>query len=165
MIDLVKNVPAFFGMPAIQQGATATTSPVTSEQSTKGMPNKRSRKRARQAGGNQDVFIEFACAPDSSLGTHCQGYGIPFIRLSKEHTDLLDPNTIDQLIEQVKGCQGRPNLWSSIPCTSGSPWQYVNRAQYGESFRKRLLRQEWESREMFRHFVRVAKGLLRLEAP
>ena len=160
VIDLARGVPACFGMPAIHQATTVATSQEPPGRATKGMPNKRSRKRAKQSGSKQDVFIEFACAPDSSLGVHCQRYGIPFIRLSKEHTDLLDPNTIDQLIEQVKGCQGRPNLWSSIPCTSGSPWQYVNRAQYGESFRKRHMKQEWESRKMFRHFTRVAEVVL-----
>ena len=157
MIQLCGDVPACFGLPA-------TTSQVESKPKKRKadlkVQNKRARKKDRQDQDRKNVFIEFACAPDSTLCQLCEDYGIPSIRLSKDNTDLLDPNVVDQLIGQIEGCEGRPNLWSSIPCTLGSPWQYVNRSQYGAAFRVKLLKQEWESKKMFKDFVRVAEAVL-----
>ena len=157
MIQLCGDVPACFGLPA-------TTSQVESKPKKRKtdlkVQNKRARKKDKQDQDRKNVFVEFACAPDSTLCQLCEDYEIPSIRLSKDNTDLLDPNVIDQLIGQIEGCEGRPNLWSSIPCTSGSPWQYVNRSQYGATFRAKLLKQEWESKKMFKHFVRVAEAVL-----
>ena len=156
VIQLVGDVPACFGMPA----TTSKSADKKKRRADLSVRNKRDRKKEKRDLDRKNVFIEFACAPDSTLCQLCEDYSIPSIRLSKDNTDLLDPNVIDQLIGQIEGCDGRPNLWTSIPCTSGSPCQHVNRSQYGDSFRGKLRKQEWESRKMFKHFIRVAETVL-----
>ena len=118
VIQLVGDVPACFGMPA----TTSKSADKKKRRADLSVRNKRDRKKEKKDLDRKNVFIEFACAPDSTLCQLCEDYSIPSIRLSKDNTDLLDPNVIDQLIGQIEGCDGRPNLWTSIPCTSGSPW-------------------------------------------
>ena len=55
-----------------------------------------------------------------------------------------------------------PHLWSSIPCTSGSPWQYINRKKGGAAFMKRLALQLRESTRLFKSFTKRAESVLSL---
>ena len=55
-----------------------------------------------------------------------------------------------------------PNLWSSIPCTSGSPWQYINRRRGGAAYMKRLALQLRESKRLFKSFSKRAELVLKL---
>ena len=96
--------------------------------------NKRARKKEKQEADRKNIIAEFACAPNSTLRQLCEDYQTLSVRHRPPRCKV-----IDQLNGQMEGCEGRPNLRSSIPCTSGSPWQYVNRSQYGAAFRAKLL--------------------------
>ena len=57
-------------------------------------------------------------------------------------------------------------LWASIPCTGGSPWQYVNEAMYYRNGDQKALRRLKGHRTLFRKlfwtFRRLANEVLKL---
>ena len=89
--------------------------------------------------------------------------GIPHIALSKEHLDLDDPQMQAQLHHHISTCDEIPDLWASIPCTSGSPWQRVNRMKGGLKFMKRHALQVKESKRLFAEFAKSAELTLARE--
>ena len=86
--------------------------------------------------------------------------GIPHIALSKEHLDLDDSQMQAQLHHHISNCAETPDLWASIPCTSGSPWQRVNRLKGGAQFIKRHALQVKESKRLFAEFTTNAELVL-----
>ena len=93
------------------------------------------------------------------MGLTSEQCDINHVRLCKEHIDLGDENHCSQLDDQIGEAAktAPPHLWSSIPCTSGSPWQYINRKKGGAAFMKRLARQLCESKCLFKSFSRRAE--------
>jgi hypothetical protein len=77
-------------------------------------------------------LFEFACSLNSQLGLTSVQRGINHIGLSKERLDLGDENQCSQLDYQIEEAAktAPPHLWSSIPCTSGSP---IHKPQEGTS--------------------------------
>ena len=75
--------------------------------------HKPSSGRHAMTGGN--VLFEFACDKDSNLGTVGSEHGVRVIRLYKEDTDLECPESIEQLIEQVRGLPGC-SIHCSVEC-------------------------------------------------
>ena len=77
MIQLCGDVPACFGLPA-------TTSHVEDKSKKRKtdlkVQNKRARKKDKQDQDRKNVFVEIACAPDSTLCQLCEDYEIPSIR-------------------------------------------------------------------------------------
>lgn len=55
-----------------------------------------------------------------------------------------------------------PNMWSSIPCPSGSPWQYLNLHKGGHAFRAKLNRQILASKRLFAIYRKRAELVLSL---
>ena len=104
-------------------GATASPSEVDS-QSKKPKPNK---NRHNLPGSN--VLFEFACDKHSNLGTVGSEHGVKVYRLCKEDIDLEDPESIDQLIQQVKALPGC-SIHCSIECKPWSQWQRLNQRKY-----------------------------------
>ena len=51
-------------------------------------------------------------------------------------------------------------MWASIPCTSGSPWQYINRKKGGAAFIRKLAHQVKESKRLFKSFSKRAERVL-----
>ena len=82
--------------------------------------------------------------------------GIPHVPLSKEHLDLTNTDMQDQLHNHLETCEEVPDLWASIPCTSGSPWQRVNRSKGGAQFARVHAQQIRESKRLFAEFERSA---------
>ena len=110
--------------------------PSSSSSSQFRVPNKRNRKKIekRNGVGPDSPLFEFACDPESQMGITSDLYGIPHVRLSREFGDLTDPEVIAQLDYQIQESPMAPNLWGAIPCTSGSPWQYINSSKGGAAF-------------------------------
>ena len=137
------GVPVF-GMPAV------TKVPQVDQ-----VKKKRNRGKKRPPKFNRCMF-EFACAPDSQMHKTFLELGIPHVPLSKEHLDLTNADMQDQLHNHLETCEEVPDLWASIPCTSGSPRQRVNRSKGGARFARVHAQQVRESKRLFAEFERSA---------
>ena len=146
LIHTRSGVPVF-GMPS-------STEP-TQASETKSEKKKR-KKKPRTARPKRCMFV-FACASDSQMHETFLEMGIPHIALSKERLDLDDPNMQAQLHHHISTCDEVPDLWASFPCTSGSPWQRVNRSKGGLNFMKRHALQVKESKRLFSEFAKNAE--------
>ena len=82
-------------------------------------------------------FIEFCCEPDSAIGQMCDKLGFDILRIDK-HADALNPETFDICMKFVE-CHDFVHAHAAIPCTPWSQIQRLNEAQYGQSFKDRLL--------------------------
>ena len=129
--------------------------------------NNRRKRRAlkkSQRSNERSTLFEFACSLNSQLGLTSGQCNINHIGLCKERIDLSDENQCSQLDYQIGEAAkvAPPNLWSSIPCTSGSPWQYINRRRGGAAYMKRLALQLRESKRLFKSFSKRAELVLKL---
>ena len=126
--------------------------------------NRRSRKAAKKASrpNAKSTMFEFACSEDSQMGFTHQEYGINHVRLCKDRIDLGDESQCEQLDYQIDEAAkvAPPHMWASIPCTSGSPWQYINRKKGGAAFMRKLARQVKESKRLFGSFAKRAERVL-----
>ena len=129
-------------------------------------PNKLSKRQKRRAKAaalaRGRCMFEFACSVDSQMKQTNDKFGIPHVCLARERFDLLDSNTQAQLSSMLKNSAPRPDIWASIPCTSGSPWQRINRHKGDSSFAKRLARKVQESKHLFASFVLMANIIMGL---
>ena len=100
-------------------GAAATSSEADA-QANKPKPNN---NRHKLPGSN--VLVDFACDKNSELGTVGSEHGVKVYRLCKEDIDLEDPESIEQLIQQVKGLPGCA-IHCLIECKPWSQWQRLN---------------------------------------
>ena len=129
--------------------------------------NNRRKRRAlkkSQRPSKKSTLFEFACSLNSQLALTSDQCNINHIGLCKERIDLSDENQCSQLDYQIGEAAkvAPPNLWSSIPCTSGSPWQYINRRRGGAAYMKRLALQLRESKRLFKSFSKRAELVLKL---
>ena len=92
------------------------------------MPTPGASNRYGKLFGVYGGVIEFACDQDSNLGTADAELGVHVLCLCKEHTNLEDPECIEQLIEQVKALPGY-SIHCSIECRPWSQWQHLNKAK------------------------------------
>ena len=126
--------------------------------------NRRSRKAAKKASrpNAKSTMFEFACSEDSQMGFTHQEYGINHVRLCKDRIDLGDESQCEQLDYQIDEAAkvAPPHMWASIPCTSGSPWQYINRKKGGAAFMRKLAHQVKESKRLFKSFSKRAERVL-----
>ena len=126
--------------------------------------NRRSRKAAKKASrpNAKSTMFEFACSEDSQMGFTHQEYGINHVRLCKDRIDLGDESQCEQLDYQIDEAAkvAPPHMWASIPCTSGSPWQYINRKKGGAAFIRKLAGQVKESKRLFSSFAKRAERVL-----
>ena len=148
--DLCQKSLPVFGCPAV------------------GKPNNRDNRRSRKAAKKasrpnaKSTMFEFACSEDSQMGFTHQEYGINHVRLCKDRIDLGDESQCEQLDYQIDEAAkvAPPHMWASIPCTSGSPWQYINRKKGGAAFVRKLARQVKESKRLFKSFSKRAERVL-----
>jgi len=86
------------------------------------------------------------------------------VRLCKEHINLCDENACAQLDYQIRAAAERapPHMWGALPCTSGSPWQYINKLRGGERFKVHLNKMILTSKKLFKSFVKSAELVLSL---
>ena len=158
-VDLSRdNLPVFGAQPVPACPAV--------NQPTKKKNNRRQRRAMQKSlkPNAKSTLFEFACSLNSQLGLTSEQCNINHIGLCREHIDLGDENQCSQLDYQIEESAktAPPHLWSSIPCTSGSPWQYINRKRGGAAFTRRLARQLKESRRLFQSFSRRAELVLKL---
>ena len=79
----------------------------------------------KKAKSNQPTMFEFCCSKESTFGYVNVDRGINHFRLTKDITDLINPEDVKSLkkpIEQVPGC----DLWGSLPC---DPWLKMAKCQ------------------------------------
>ena len=158
-VELSKdNLPVFGAQPV-------HTCPMVSQPS-RGRNNRRQRRAMQKSlkPNAKSTLFEFACSLNSQLGSTSEQCNINHLRLCWEHIDLGDENQCSQLDYQIEESAktAPPHLWSSIPCTSGSPWQYINRKRGGAAFTRRLAHQLKESKRLFKSFCRRAELVLKL---
>ena len=112
----------------------------------------------------KSTLFEFACSLNCQLGITSEQCDINRVSLCKEHIDLGDESQCSQLDYQIEESAktATPHLWSSIPCTSGSPWRYINRKKGRADFTRRLARQFRDSKCLFKSFSRRAELVLKL---
>ena len=119
-----------------------------------GRPNNRDNRRSRRAAKKaskpnaKSTMFEFACSDNSQIGFTHDEYSINHVRLCKDRIDLGDESQCEQLDYQIDEAAevAPPHMWASIPCTSGSPWQYINRKKGGAAFIRKLEHQVKESK-------------------
>eukprot|EP00435_Cladocopium_sp_Y103_P003058 s2032_g1.t1 len=100
-----------------------------------------------------DVLFEFACDKDSNLGSVGAEHGVKVICLCKEDIDLECPESIEQLIAQVKGLPGC-SIHCSIECKPWSQWHSLSERKYPRL--SACIRKERENSEkLLKQFIRV----------
>ena len=74
-------------------------------------------------------MFEFACSLHSQMGFTNEENSTKHVRRSKDRIELGDESPCEQLDYQIDAAAeaAPPHLRASIPCTSASPWQYINR--------------------------------------
>ena len=165
--QLTANYPATYQgrLPTFGKPVHACASVPTS-QLTRERENRRRRRAALLATrpGPKSTMFEFACSSKSQMGTTFEYLGINHVGLSEDFVDLLNEQCCQQVDYQIQEAAetAPPHLWASIPCTSGSPWQFVNASTSGPEFRHNLQRQIAQSRLMFKSFVARAELVLSL---
>ena len=133
-----------------------------------GRPNNRDNRRSRRAAKKaskpnaKSTMFEFACSDNSQIGFTHDEYSINHVRLCKDRIDLGDESQCEQLDYQIDEAAevAPPHMWASIPCTSGSPWQYINRRKGGAAFIRKLEHQVKESKRLFSSFTKRAERIL-----
>ena len=107
-------------------------------------------------------MFEFACSDNSQMGFTHDEYSINHVRLCKDRIDLGDESQCEQLDYQIDEAAevAPPRMWASIPCTSGSPWQHINRKKGGAAFIRKLAHQVKESKRLFSSFTKRAERVL-----
>ena len=148
--DLCQESLPVFGCPAVGKP-------------TKG-DNRRSRRAAKKASkpNAKSTMFEFVCSDNSQMGFTHDEYSINHVRLCKDRIDLGDESQCEQLENQIDEAAevAPPHMWASIPCTSGSPWQYINRKKGGAAFIRKLAHQVKESKRLFSSFTKRAERVL-----
>ena len=126
--------------------------------------NRRSRRAAKKASkpNAKSTMFEFACSDNSQMGFTHDEDSVNHVRLCKDRIDLGDESQCEQLDYQIDEAAevAPPHMWASIPCTSGSPWQYINRKKGGAAFIRKLARQVRESKRLFSSFTKRAERVL-----
>ena len=99
------------------------------------------------------TIVEFCCGENSKMGdpVNCP-IDTEVVRLT-----IKDDVSTEAGLNKARAAVGEPNcmLWSSIPCTGGSPWQWVNRRLKGGLKRLRAHRKKWK--DIWRSFAIVAR--------
>ena len=155
MVELCKQALPMFGK-TVHACATdiIQTEPEPSQPRRYAYRNRRGRRRVQRSlvPGPKSTMFEFACSPNSKMGEVHLSHGIRHVRLCREMLDLTDEQSMQQLLYQIQQAaeEAPPHLWASIPCTSGSPWQYLNLKKGGRAFKRRLSQMIFKSKKMFK---------------
>ena len=100
-------------------------------------------------------MIECCIRENSVIGTLAKNYGITVYRMTESKDNLMKPGTVEKfegIIDSLPGV----DLWGSLPCGPWSSWQSMCIFLYGENYMQRLNVAREVSREMIRHFHRLA---------
>ena len=166
IVDLCSTHTPAFGRESIPICSAPTTNQPSHIKTSTNGDNRRKRKadlKSKQPGPKSTVF-EFACSIDSQMGYTNEELGISHVRLCREHINLVDDDACAQLDYQIRAAASSapPHMWGAIPCTSGSPWQYINSLRGGEKFKLHLNRMILTSKKLFKSFAERAELVLSL---
>ena len=105
---------------------------------------------AKTAGVNR-LLMEFCCSKGSKLGQATKASaGCKILRYTEED-DMTTPSGIKKAFSDLRGWTGQGDmaLWSAIPCTGGSSWQYVNEVMYERTGNENALKRLKGLRSIF----------------
>ena len=104
-------------------------------------------------------FVEFCCSETSSCGKVCQQLGIPYLGLSREFGDVLDPTVFCQIeywMHERVQLEEVIHIFGSIPCGPFSPLQNLNLVAQGEQYQDYFQSQRQRSLKMVELFDRLS---------
>jgi hypothetical protein len=109
------------------------------------------------------TMIEFCCGKDSLLGRtekFRSARGCKVVRITEE-IDARSPLAMKLMLETINATPGHQLLlFSAMPCTGGSPWQYLNIKKPGVAAK---VRKHWKLfKELWEVFVVVAEKVLKI---
>ncbi len=123
------------------------------------------------------MIMEYCCSANSLLGRHTDASATCCRKRYTETEDMRKTSGLKIALSDSRHWRGNGNvlLWSSIPCTGGSPWQYVNEARHLRTGDKEALeklenlRSEfalfWKNFEVLAEEVIRRKGFVAIEWP
>ena len=89
----------------------------------------RQARRELLSGGFNLLFLELCCEPDSVLSAEApEGVLALRVTLGEDLASKETRGAIHRIIRHGDRLGMRIVVWASTPCTTGCPWQYVNRA-------------------------------------
>ena len=103
-------------------------------------------------------LFEFACHPQSMIGTVAENLGVDIHRFSLDVCDLTTKEGRTYALGVARSNPG-VSMHGSLPCTPWSTWNFVNSKTLGHSFRMKLLASRTKSLLMLRNFAVVARRL------
>ena len=161
IVELCSTHTPAFGGKCIPVCSAPTT---TQRKANKNNRRKRKADQKSKVPGPKSTVFEFACAVDSQMGQTNEEMNINHIRLCREHINLCDEESCAQLDYQIRAAaeSAPPHMWGALPCTSGSPWQYINSIRGGERFKVHLNKMILTSKKLFKSFVKRAELVLSL---
>ena len=112
-------------------------------------------------------ILEWCCGPNSKIGSHpCTRRGCDVLRIT-EKEDATKPKTVEKAKAFV--VQPRCLLFSSMPCTGGSPWQRINVKKPGgyANLRRhrKLFNALWTNFESIARQAHAARNYIAIEWP
>jgi hypothetical protein len=91
----------------------------------------------KKKGPRRDMMLEFWCDPESNMEILGKNLSLCVVRLSKERYYFSKPVVILQVIEFVEANPGI-SLWSSLPCSPWSQWQWMSVQKFGQLYLRKL---------------------------
>ena len=108
------------------------------------------------------VLLEYCCGPDSRLGCRSRASrGCHVIRLTREH-DMSTQAGLDyalSIVQRARDDGKSVDLWGSIPCTGGCPFQRLN-AKRGPKTRKKIAMHKRLFSKLFINYTKLADKVL-----
>ena len=82
------------------------------------------------------------------------------MRLTREYSDMLTTDNINQLLQQLAEGEG-VDLWGSLPRMPWTQWNGLNTWRLGPRFCSKLAQKQEEPKRLLRDFISAAKTVLR----
>ena len=122
-------------------------------------------------GTTKRTILEYCCGPHSHMGRRTpHSEGCKVIRLT-EQLDMTTAAGLEYALAQADEAGDHCHLWSSIPCTGGSPWQKHNirvggrRALQKVRAHIQLAMKLWRNLQILAHRVINNGGTVTIEWP
>ena len=123
------------------------------------------------------VLIEFCCGPDSKLGDRSRKHSKDcyVIRCTEERDVTSRSNRMDirnEVVRAIESSTAQPCpvlIWTSIPCTGGTTWSYVNlqheSAKLKVEYHRHVFEKIWSSMVDFLNLIRHLSPKIAIEWP
>ena len=158
------------GQTGIEEAVTSANqgSSESSDQTTyaAGPDHPASAAAKKEEGEKERLIMEYCCGPESKIGNP-ENFADDNCRVIRytEEDDMRTDAGKRKALSDIKTFKGKHiSLWSSIPCTGGSPWQYVNESIFYRKGDVRSLRRlrglRTDFRLFFWNFREIAEAVL-----